>query len=65
MIIVQSHIAYGVPDKQDTSQLTARPSGLGRIKAAKKFFGFDPDKFFDVSPKVYEFYNQGIGKRGS
>ncbi len=65
LIIVQSHIAYGVPGKQDSHEAHGSPLGAEPIKAGKKFFGFDPEKFFDVKPEVYEFFKQGIGKRGA
>jgi transketolase len=64
LIIVDSHIAYGVPGKQDTHAAHGEPLGEEAIRGAKKFYGLDPDKHFDVPPAVYEHFRQGIGKRG-
>jgi transketolase len=65
LIIVDSHIAYGVPGKQDHHSAHGEPLGWEAIKGAKKFYGLDPDKTFDVSKEVYEHFQQGIGKRGA
>jgi transketolase len=64
LIIVDSHIAYGVPGRQDTSAAHGEPLGEEAIRGAKAFFGLDPDKHFDVPPAVYEHFRQGIGARG-
>jgi transketolase len=64
LIIVDSHIAYGVPGKQDHHSAHGEPLGWEAIKGAKKFYGLEPDKTFDVKPEVYEHFKQGIGKRG-
>jgi transketolase len=64
LLIVDSHIAYGVPGKQDTHSAHGEPLGEEAIRGAKKFYGLDPDKHFDVPPSVYEHFRQGIGARG-
>lgn len=63
-IFVNSHIAYGVPGKQDSHTAHGEPLGEEAIRGAKKFFGLDPDKKFDVPPEVYETFRAGIGARG-
>jgi transketolase len=65
LIIVDSHIAYGVPGKQDTSAAHGEPLGEEAIRGAKKFYGLDPDKHFDVPGAVYEHFRAGIGARGA
>jgi transketolase len=64
LIIVDSHIAYGVPGKQDTSAAHGEPLGEEAIRGAKQFFGLDPDKHFDVPEAVYAHFREGIGARG-
>ncbi len=65
LIIVDSHIAYGVPGKQDSHSAHGEPLGEPAIRGAKIFYGLDPDKHFDVPPQVYETFKAGIGARGA
>ncbi|HTK78065.1 MAG TPA: transketolase C-terminal domain-containing protein, partial [Gemmataceae bacterium] len=39
------------------------PLGEEAIRGAKKFYGLDPDKHFDVPPQVYETFRKGLGTR--
>ena len=64
LIIVTSHIAYGVPGKQDTAAAHGEPLGEEAVKGAKKFFHWPEDAKFLVPDGVYEHFQQGIGKRG-
>ena len=50
MIIVDSHIGYGAPHKQDTSGLTVNP-WVRTIRLAKRKYGWPEDKKFHV-PKA-------------
>lgn len=63
LIIVDSHIAYGAPTKQDTHGAHGSPLGEDEIKATKKFYGWDQDKKFFVPDEVKE-YSKNIIKRG-
>ncbi len=63
LIIVDSHIAYGAPTKQDTHGAHGSPLGEEEIKATKKFYGWDPDKKFFVPEEVNEYANK-IVERG-
>lgn len=65
LIIVDSHIAYGVPGKQDHHSAHGEPLGWDAIKGAKKFYGLDPDKTFNVPDGVYQHFKDGLGKRGA
>jgi transketolase len=65
LIIVDSHIAYGVPGKQDSHSAHGEPLGWDAIKGAKKFYGLDPEKTFNVPDGVYQNFKDGIGKRGA
>ena len=65
LIIVDSHIGYGAPHKQDTSGAHGEPLGEDEIRLAKRNYGWPEDKKFYVPPEVYDHFRQGIGKRGS
>lgn len=63
LLIVDSHIAYGAPTKQDTPGAHGSPLGEDEIKAAKKFYGWDPENKFFVPAAVQE-YSRQIMARG-
>ncbi|OLB68341.1 MAG: transketolase, partial [Nitrospirae bacterium 13_2_20CM_2_61_4] len=65
LIIVDSHIGYGAPHKQDTSAAHGEPLGEEEVKLAKKFYGWPEDAKFLVPGGVREHFREGIGKRGS
>lgn len=66
LINVRSLIAYGSPNKSGTAGSHGSPLGADEIKLVKEFFGFDPDKSFNVPAEVLEYYHaagaKGIGK---
>jgi transketolase len=64
LIIVDSHIGYGAPHKQDTSAAHGEPLGEEEVKLAKRNYGWPEDAKFLVPDGVYEHFSQGIGARG-
>jgi len=64
LIIIDSHIAYGAPDKQDTSAAHGEPLGEEEIRKTKEFYGWDPDAKFLVPESALQNFADGIGKRG-
>jgi len=62
MIIVDSHIAYGSPTKQDTHGAHGEPLGEEEIRATKKVYGWDPDKKFFVPDEVKNYRAQSLAK---
>lgn len=62
LIIVDSHIAYGAPTKQDTASAHGEPLGEEEIRATKNNYGCDPDKKFYVPEDVKEYTKQIIEK---
>jgi transketolase len=64
MIIVESHIGYGAPHKQDTREAHGEPLGEDEVKAAKRFYGWPEDAKFLVPDGVPEHFAAGIGARG-
>ena len=65
LIIVDSHIGWGAPTKQDTHTAHGEPLGDKEIEGAKRNYGFPPDKKFYVPDGVYEHFQAGIGARGA
>ena len=63
LIIVDSHIAFGAPNKQDTADAHGAPLGEDEIRATKINYGWDPDKNFFVPDEVKS-YRQQIIERG-
>ena len=64
LIIVDSHIGYGAPHKQDTSAAHGEPLGEEEIRLTKRNYGWPEDAKFLVPDGVYEHFRNGIGKRG-
>ncbi len=64
LIIVDSHIAYGSPTKQDTSAAHGEPLGEEEIKATKRNYGWPEDAKFLIPDGVREHFRAGIGQRG-
>ncbi len=48
LIIVQSHIGFGSPHKQDTSAAHGSALGEDEVRLTKEAYGWDPDKHFYV-----------------
>lgn len=64
LIIVDSHIAYGAPNKQDTSAAHGEPLGEEEIRLTKQRYGWPEDAKFLVPDGVRDHFREGIGKRG-
>jgi transketolase len=64
LIVVDSHIAYGAPNKQDTSAAHGEPLGEQEVRLTKRAYGWPEDARFHVPDGVYGHFQSGIGKRG-
>ena len=64
LIIVDSHIAYGAPNKQDTSAAHGEPLGEEEIRLTKRTYDWPADAKFLVPDGVREHIASGVGKRG-
>jgi len=64
LIIVNSHIGYGAPHKQDTNAAHGEPLGEDEVRLAKKFYGWPEDAHFLVPGGVLDHFQEGIGRRG-
>src|SRR5258705_9570854 len=64
LIIVDSHIGYGSPHRQDTNTVHGEPLGEEEIKLTKQAYGWPPDAKFLVPNGVYEHFESGVWRRG-
>ncbi len=64
LIIVDSHIGYGAPNKQDTHGVHGEPLGEEEIRLTKKNYGWPENSQFLVPDGVYNHFKEGIGARG-
>jgi transketolase len=64
-IVLDSHIGYGAPHKQDTAAAHGEPLGEEEIRLAKRSYGWPEQAKFFVPEGVYEHFAAGIGKRGA
>ncbi len=64
-IILDSHIGYGSPHRQDTAEAHGEPLGEEEIRLTKRFYGWPENAKFLVPGGVYERFAAGIGARGA
>jgi len=65
LIVVDSHIGYGSPHKQDSYEAHGEPLGEAEVKLVKQFYGWPEDAKFLVPDGVYDQFKNGVGKRGA
>jgi transketolase len=63
-IILDSHIGYGSPHKQDTSEAHGEPLGEDEVRLTKRSYGWPEDAKFLVPDGVYAHFAAGVGTRG-
>ena len=64
LIIVDSHIGFGSPNRQDTKEAHGEALGDEEVKLTKRAYGWPEDAQFLVPDGVREHFRDGIGKRG-
>jgi transketolase len=64
-IVLDSHIGYGSPNKQDTAAAHGEPLGDEEIRLTKRSYGWPEDEKFLVPDGVYEHFAAGVGARGA
>jgi len=64
-IVLDSHIGYGSPHKQDTSAAHGEPLGDEEVRLCKRFYGWPEDAKFLVPDGVREHFAAGVGARGA
>src|SRR5499425_2075976 len=65
LIVVDSHIGYGSPHKQDSYEAHGEPLGEAEVKLVKENYGWPVDAKFLVPDGVYQHFQDGVGKRGA
>ena len=65
LIVVDSHIAYGAPNKQDSSAAHGEPLGEDEVRGTKRNYDWPEDEQFLVPDGVREHFKAGIGARGA
>jgi transketolase len=65
MIILDSHIGYGSPHKQDTAAAHGEPLGEDEVRLSKRSYGWPEDAKFLVPDGVKEHFAAGVGARGA
>jgi transketolase len=65
LIVVDSHIGWGSPNKQDTESAHGEPLGKEEVKLTKKAYGWPEDAQFLVPDGVRERFDELIGARGA
>ena len=65
LIVVDSHIGWGSPHKQDTPAAHGEPLGEEEVRETKRSYGWPEDAQFLVPDGVKEHFAAGIGLRGA
>lgn len=65
LISIRTHIGFGSPNKQDSSEAHGSPLGEEEVKLTKKNLGWDPEKHFFIPDDVLTHFRSAIerGKR--
>lgn len=64
LIIVDSHIAWGAPNKQDTHAAHGEPLGEEEIRLTKRNYGWPEEAKFHVPDEAIQVFKDGLKKRG-
>jgi len=65
LIVLDSHIGWGAPHKQDTPAAHGEPLGEEEVRETKRAYGWPEDAQFLVPDGVKEHFAAGIGRRGA
>ena len=63
LVILESHIAYGSPNKQDKCEAHGAPLGEDEVRLAKEFYGWKTEDAFYVPEEVLS-YRAEAARRG-
>jgi transketolase len=64
LIILDSHIGYGSPHRQDTAAAHGEPLGDDEVRLVKRAYGWPEDAKFMIPDGVREHFAAGVGARG-
>jgi transketolase len=65
LIVLDTHIGYGSPHKQDTAAAHGEPLGDEEVRLAKRSYGWPEDAQFLIPDGVREHFAAGVGARGA
>jgi transketolase len=65
LVVLESHIGYGSPNRQDTAAAHGEPLGEEEVRLCKRAYGWPEEARFLVPDGVREHFAAGIGARGS
>jgi transketolase len=65
LIVIDSHIGWGSPNKQDTESAHGEPLGEEEVRLTKQAYGWPEDAQFLVPDGVRERFDEKVGKRGA
>jgi transketolase len=63
LMLVHSHIGYGSP-VEDSPKAHGEALGADAVRATKRFLGMPEDEDFYVPDGIYDWFAEGIGRRG-
>ncbi|HEY5119447.1 MAG TPA: transketolase [Anaerolineales bacterium] len=62
LIRVRTHIGYGAPHKQDSSEAHGSPLGVEELRAAKQNLGWPQDPMFLIPQEALDFYRRSVAE---
>jgi transketolase len=65
LVVVDSHIGWGSPHKQDTAAAHGEPLGEEEVRETKRAYGWPEDAQFLVPDGVKAHFAAGVGRRGA
>jgi transketolase len=65
LIVLDTHIGYGSPHRQDTAAAHGEPLGEEEVRLTKRAYGWPEDAKFLVPDGVREHFAAGVGARGT
>jgi len=65
LVILDSHIGYGSPHRQDTAAAHGEPLGEDEVRLTKRAYRWPEDAKFLVPEGVRDHFAEGIGARGA
>ena len=65
LIVLDTHIGYGSPNKQDTAAAHGEPLGEEEVRLTKRSYGWPEEAQFLVPEGVREHFAAGAGARGA
>ena len=65
LLVVDSHIGYGSPHKQDSYEAHGEPLGEAEVKLVKQNYGWPEGAKFLVPDGVYQHFQDHLGARGA